>query len=171
MGARLDNDEMSATAAGALDGVAQTHQRPAQRHARRVRTRQAFDQSDLPEVVPELGTTHDQPSVTSPQMPQAVQIALPVLIIDQLLMLGRRCVAEHDVLSGRGGVPTPRGAPQLVPDPVLDGPPQAEPHRTGLFRLEMVEPRELLPQRVLDQVVRVDGPAHPLRQPTARPTP
>ena len=104
-------------------------------------------------------------------MLQTVEVAPPHLIVDQLLMLGCRWVAGYDLPSRQGDVPAPRGASQLIPDPVLDGAPQAGPHGTGLFRLELVKPRELLPQSVLDQIAGVDGPARPRRQPAPRPTP
>ena len=63
------------------------------------------------------------------------------------------------------------GAPQLVTDSVLDRSAKVGSQRAGLSRLEAAEPHERLLQRVLNQVARVDGAAHLLRQPAASPPP
>ena len=54
--------------------VTQPEQRALQRHARRVRTRQALDQGELPEAVPEFGAADDQPPVAGRQALEAVEI-------------------------------------------------------------------------------------------------
>ena len=147
------------------DDVAEPNQRPLQGHARRVRTRQTFDEGELPVGVSELGAANDEPPLPGLQAFQAVHVPPPGLDVPELLKLGRAVLGCPKRLLRRDDVATSGRPAHLVADPVLDASPKVDPQRAGAIRLELVEPYERVVKRVLNEVAGVEGTARPRREP------
>ena len=113
-------------------------------------------------AVSQLATTDDQPALAGRQAPQAVQVALPCLVVDKLPVMRRRIVRVPDRRVRRDAVPTTGWPPQLVTDSVLDRSAKVGSQGAGLSRLEAAEPRQRLLQRVLLTLLV------PLKQPAQR---